>query len=207
VEFLKRSGEILMMTEIDERYDFFMDDTKLNHYKHLLEQHREHHLEILDDMENLTLGENDNNASSELSTYDNHPAEIASELFDMEHHMGLRKLQEHEVDDIKRAKDKIKQGTYGKCELCGKDIDPKRLELLPQARMCIDCARESDVLVQEMKEDRKKNRPAEEQVLHSSNINDSSRGEQFNDLMEYGSSDSHQDRGGKLVDNKITWKT
>ncbi len=176
-----------------------MDDKQMKHYRHVLDQHKEHHLEILDDMENLTLGENDNNGSSELSTYDNHPAEIASELFDVEHQMALKKLQENEVDEIERAKEKIKTGTYGVCESCGKAIDTKRLELLPHAKLCIDCARESDAFVQELKEDRRKNRPSEEQVLHSSNINDSSRGEQFNDLMEYGSSDSHQDRGGKIV--------
>ncbi|HBR02196.1 MAG TPA: transcriptional regulator, TraR/DksA family protein, partial [Ruminiclostridium sp.] len=80
-----------------------MDDKQMKHYRHVLDQHKEHHLEILDDMENLTLGENDNNGSSELSTYDNHPAEIASELFDVEHQMALKKLQENEVDEIERA--------------------------------------------------------------------------------------------------------
>lgn len=176
-----------------------MEAEKMNHYKHLLQQHKENREDIIDDMETLSLADNDNHGSSELSNYDNHPAEIASELFDIEHQMGLKKLQEHEVDEINRAKEKIKQGTYGFCESCGKDIDPKRLELLPQAKLCIDCAKESDDFVQEMKEDKKKNRPSEEQVLHSSNLNDSARGEQFLDLMEYGSSDSHQDRGGKIV--------
>lgn len=176
-----------------------MDTKKTNHYKHLLDHHEEQHMGILDDMENLTLGENDNNNSSELSNYDNHPAEIASELFDVEHQMALKKLQEHEVEEINRAKEKIKKGTFGICESCGKNIDPKRLELLPQAKLCIDCAREVDDHVQDMKEDKKKNRPAEEQIIHSSNLNDSARGEQFLDLMEYGSSDTHQDRGGKLV--------
>jgi hypothetical protein len=51
----------------------------------------------------------------------------------------------------------------------------------------------------EIRGDKKKYRPSEEQVIQSSDINDSLRGEQFNDLMEYGSSDTHQDRGGKIV--------
>lgn len=176
-----------------------MDKNNFNHYKHLLEQHKEQHVGIIDDMENLTMGENDNNNNSELSNYDNHPAEIASELFDIEHQMGLKKLQEHEINEIDRAKGKIKDGTYGVCEGCGKSIDPKRLELLPQAKLCIDCARKEDKFIQEIKEDRRRNRPAEEQVIHSSDLNDSAKGEQFLDLMEYGSADSHQDRGGKIV--------
>ncbi len=180
-------------------HDTSANSSNKNHFKHLLDQHREHHMEILDDMENLTFGDNDNNNSAELSNYDNHPAEIASELFDIEHQMALKKLQEHDVDEINRAKEKIKDGTFGLCESCGEAIDPKRLELLPQAKLCIDCAREFDKHVQEMKGDKKKNRPVEEQILHSSNLNDSARGEQFQDLMEYGSADSHQDRGGKIV--------
>ncbi len=175
------------------------NSNNMKHYKHLLDHHKEHHMEILDDMENLTFGDNDNNNATELSNYDNHPAEIATEVFDIEHQMALKKLQEHEVDEINRAKEKIKNGTYGLCESCGEAIDPKRLELLPQAKLCINCARELDKHVEEMKGDKKKNRPAEEQVLHSSNLNDSARGEQFLDLMEYGSADSHQDRGGKIV--------
>ncbi len=176
-----------------------MDAKKMNHYKYLLQQHKENREDIIDDMETLSLGDNDNHASSELSSYDNHPAEIASELFDKEHQMALKKLEQHEIKELERATKKIIDGTYGICESCGKDIDPKRLELLPQAKLCIECARESDAYIADIKGDMKKRRPSEEQVIQSSNINDSARGEQFNDLMEYGSSDSHQDRGGKIV--------
>ena len=176
-----------------------MEEKNVNHYRHLLEQHKEHHTEILDDMENLSLGDNDNNETTDLSNYDNHPAEIASELFDKEHQLGLKKHHTHELEDIERAREKIEEGTYGICEGCGNVIDPERLEVLPQAKLCIDCAREKDGFVQEMKEDKKKNRPSEEQVLHSLSLNDSAKGEQFHELMEHGSADSHQDRGGKTV--------
>ena len=33
-------------------------------------------------------------------------------------------------------------GTYGFCELCGKSIPLKRLEVLPATRLCRKCARE-----------------------------------------------------------------
>ncbi len=176
-----------------------MERKDLNHFKHLLDQHKERHMEILDDMENLTLGENDNNHTTELSNYDNHPAEIASELFDVEHQMGLKKLQEHELGEINRARNKIKDGTYGACESCHQAIDPARLELLPQAKLCIECARKVDDRVAEDKQDRQRNRPPELQITHSYNLNDSTRGEDFQDLMEYGSSDTHQDRNGKEI--------
>lgn len=170
----------------------------MQHYKYLLDHHKERHMEILDDMENLTLGENDNNNTSELSNYDNHPAEIASDLFDIEQQMALKKLQEKEIEQIERAKEKIKQGTYGICEKCGKDIDPARLEVLPHARLCIDCARKEDEYIQILKGDKKKRRPPEEQVINASNMNDTLKGEVLFDVMQYGSADSHQDRGGEI---------
>ena len=202
-ELLIPSGEILIIKNNQNIKEagrhINMDERKNNHFRHLLRHHKENREDILDDMENLRLGDNDNNESSELSKYDNHPSEAASELFDIEHQMALKKLHEQEIAEIERSLQKIEKGTYGICENCNKEIDPKRLELLPHAKLCIDCAKEVDKFIADMKMDKKKRRPAEEQVIQSSDINDSARGEQFLDLMEYGSADSHQDRGGKLI--------
>ena len=33
-------------------------------------------------------------------------------------------------------------GDYGICESCGDDIAPKRLQAIPWARLCVDCARD-----------------------------------------------------------------
>ena len=43
---------------------------------------------------------------------------------------------EKEIIEIKDAIDKIISGTYGKCEVCGKQIEEDRLEANPQARNC-----------------------------------------------------------------------
>jgi RNA polymerase-binding transcription factor DksA len=42
-----------------------------------------------------------------------------------------------ELDD---ALAKLDAGTYGACESCGKPIPEARLEAVPSARLCIDCA-------------------------------------------------------------------
>lgn len=44
-----------------------------------------------------------------------------------------------ELDEIERALDKIKQGIYGICEMCGDEIHSERLEAKPFARFCIKC--------------------------------------------------------------------
>ena len=36
---------------------------------------------------------------------------------------------------------RIEQGIFGRCEECGEEIPEARLEAVPYARHCIDCAR------------------------------------------------------------------
>lgn len=60
----------------------------------------------------------------------------------------VRKLDERgkeEIEEIELAMDKMESGTYGKCELCGKSIQHKRLMVLPATRLCRKCAQEYEV--------------------------------------------------------------
>ena len=44
------------------------------------------------------------------------------------------------LSDIDNALAKIDAGTYGMCERCGRPIGEDRLEAMPAARLCIECA-------------------------------------------------------------------
>jgi RNA polymerase-binding protein DksA len=44
------------------------------------------------------------------------------------------------LDDVQHALAKHDQGSYGLCENCGQQIASPRLEAMPTARFCIDCA-------------------------------------------------------------------
>jgi DnaK suppressor protein len=44
------------------------------------------------------------------------------------------------LSDIDNALAKIDAGTYGICERCGRPIGEDRLEAMPAARLCIECA-------------------------------------------------------------------
>ncbi len=45
-----------------------------------------------------------------------------------------------QLDEVERALAKLEQGTYGLCEVCGQPIASTRLEAMPTARLCINCA-------------------------------------------------------------------
>jgi len=53
---------------------------------------------------------------------------------------------------VRKALAAIKLGKYGKCEICGKDIDKARLEVYPEATTCIDCATDRSQ-IEDIKED------------------------------------------------------
>jgi len=48
------------------------------------------------------------------------------------------------LNEINAALRKLKNGTYGKCEQCGTEIEPKRLKAVPYSRYCIKCQIKND---------------------------------------------------------------
>ena len=44
---------------------------------------------------------------------------------------------------ISNSLNSLKKGTYGKCELCDKQIELPRLEAMPTATVCLSCSRKS----------------------------------------------------------------
>jgi len=75
--------------------------------------------------------------SGELSTADQHPAELGSETFERELELTTLTILEGELKDIDDALGRLDRGTYGICEECGKLIDEARLEAVPWARYCV----------------------------------------------------------------------
>lgn len=45
-----------------------------------------------------------------------------------------------ELAQIAHALTRIEDGAGDQCELCGGDIDPRRLQVLPYTTVCINCA-------------------------------------------------------------------
>jgi DnaK suppressor protein len=41
------------------------------------------------------------------------------------------------LEEVEAALQRLADGTYGRCERCGQEINPARLEAMPAARLCI----------------------------------------------------------------------
>ena len=48
------------------------------------------------------------------------------------------------ADSLEQQVSRISQGTYGICEHCGAPINPDRLAVLPDTKLCITCARSDE---------------------------------------------------------------
>jgi len=54
----------------------------------------------------------------------------------------IEKLTENEqkkLHEINEALKRIEEGVYGKCVVCGREIEEKRLIAIPEAKKCIVC--------------------------------------------------------------------
>jgi RNA polymerase-binding protein DksA len=79
---------------------------------------------------------------TEEETYDNnHLADSATATLDREIDYTLEENAENLLRAIDQALERIENGTYGKCERCGREIAEERLEAIPHATRCIDCQR------------------------------------------------------------------
>lgn len=65
--------------------------------------------------------------------------EGAAEAFELEKRLALEKRLLGLLGEVEHALQKLEQGTYGVCDVCGQPIDRARLEVLPQANLCLSC--------------------------------------------------------------------
>jgi RNA polymerase-binding transcription factor DksA len=95
------------------------------------------------DDEHLT-DQSESDSSSELSSYDQHQADMGTETFEREKDLSILEQVEAELADVEHALRRLDAGTYGTCEVCGKVIPDERLEAMPAARLCLEHQAEAE---------------------------------------------------------------
>ena len=65
--------------------------------------------------------------------------EGATEAFELEKRLALERRFNDALAEVEHALKKYETGTYGICDLCGRQIEQARLEALPQANLCLEC--------------------------------------------------------------------
>lgn len=124
-----------------------MPKTKTNNkssfekYRKMLMEKKARIIGDVEQLEKQSLLNSQRDAAGDLSDYSLHMADAGSDAAERETMLGLASAQQKMVDKIERALERIEQGTYGMCELCGGEISEDRLNALPEANTCIKCMR------------------------------------------------------------------
>lgn len=79
-------------------------------------------------------------ASADSNADDEHDPEGSTIAFERSQVGALIEQAERRLTEIETARARVDDGTYGRCEVCGKSIADERLEARPVARTCVGCA-------------------------------------------------------------------
>lgn len=74
------------------------------------------------------------------SNDDEHDPEGATVAYERAQVSSLLDRALRERAELELAVRRVQEGRYGTCERCGAGIGPQRLEALPAARRCVNCA-------------------------------------------------------------------
>jgi RNA polymerase-binding protein DksA len=77
---------------------------------------------------------------TDLSNMPIHMADAGSDNYEIENTLGLMDSERRILIEIDGALARIEGGTYGICEGAGGQIPKKRLEAIPWAKYCVNCA-------------------------------------------------------------------
>lgn len=81
----------------------------------------------------------------ELSTIDQHPAEAASELTELDRDEAVRAVVEGQRQEVLEALRRLDAGTYGTCVNCGTALPDERLDARPEAARCVNCQHDLEI--------------------------------------------------------------
>lgn len=110
--------------------DGLMKEEKIKYFKELLAKRQE---ELLAEAGKMVV-----DMSDEEESFPD-PTDRASLESDRNFLLRIRDRERKLIVKIREALDRIENGTFGICEVCGEEISAKRLKARPVTTLCIDC--------------------------------------------------------------------
>jgi len=71
-------------------------------------------------------------------------ADVGTDAFEQELTLDLMGNEKEVLEQIEAALKRIEDGSYGKCEECGRNIAKARLAAIPYAALCVRCAAKAE---------------------------------------------------------------
>ena len=113
-----------------------MNKTKIKHYRKVLDSKL---AELMSDAEKTVSVMNRNDEEHFAD-----PGDRALRETDRNFTLRVKDRERKLVAKVKEAIERIEDGSYGECEICGEIISEKRLEARPVTTFCIECKTEEE---------------------------------------------------------------
>ena len=111
--------------------------------KKLLEE-RERLASSLGKLESSVLKGAQREASGDLSSYSIHSADPDPDAVETEKDLQVASAEGRRLLEIEQALRRLNDKDFGTCESCGKQIEYRRLQAVPQARLCLKCQEKAE---------------------------------------------------------------
>jgi YteA family regulatory protein len=112
--------------------------TQLAELKQMLLKERAVLEQKLDHTDHYGLNSAMSDSISELSAYDNHPGDLATEMYERGKDIALLEQDDLHLARISQALTAMDNGAYGACLTCHQPIPIQRLYALPDTQYCLD---------------------------------------------------------------------
>lgn len=116
-----------------------LSDRELTYFKNRLMRMKQELVETIEANDPLTFED-----EGELTSFDNHFADTASQLENREVQFSIHGTAQHILEEINESINRIENGTYGKCVDTGEDIPIDRLEAIPYAKRTLEAQQRFD---------------------------------------------------------------
>jgi len=143
---IRKAGGVKNISEghrellLSHRWVLEMNKQQMNRYRKQLEALA---MRVRNDARAIAetaLGPSGGQTAGELSDAPTHLGDRGSEEYMTEMNELLLENQQYIVAESRSALERLQQGAFGCCELCGQEISKERLDALPYTRFCLECA-------------------------------------------------------------------
>ena len=121
-----------------------MNETELKFFRTLILDKLTHTTEELEEYERISRTEMAQTASEDRSVYSLHMADRGTDAMEREKQLLFAQRNDDYIEYLNEALQRIEEGTFGVCRICGGEIGMARLEAVPTATQCIKCKSKQD---------------------------------------------------------------
>jgi DnaK suppressor protein len=114
-----------------------MDSSKLEYFRQLLLNKRKETKENRDRLWESIRQSYD--AEDDTIRHPNDVVDHSTSLDESEYSFQFLEREDKYIQKLDAALEMINNGTYGKCRVCGQDINEERLKAVPTTSICVNC--------------------------------------------------------------------